>query len=295
MKKVLLLGSNGQLGSDIVRVSKGIEDIKLHPLTRADIDAEKDDVADKLAMHRDCDAVINCISYHKTDECEDYPEKTFQINSLFVLHLTRFCAENDITLFQISTDYVFDGEKNEPYAENNPVNPLNVYGAAKAVSEFLVRNYLSRHFVFRVSSLFGAAGASGKGGNFIETMLRLAKEKKPLKVIGDQYMSPTHTLDVARLIVEFIKSDVNAYGTYHCCNSGSCSWYEFAAEIFDLCGLDADLSETTYAEYKTRAVRPRYSVMNNSKVGGIYKMPHWREALKEYLKIKGHPVMAVKS
>ena len=96
-------------------------------------------------------------------------------------------------------------------------------------------------------------------------------------------------------IVEFIKSDVNAYGTYHCCNSGSCSWYEFAAEIFDLCGLDADLSETTYAEYKTRAVRPRYSVMDNSKVGEIYKMPHWQEALKEYLKIKGHPVMAVKS
>jgi len=279
--KVLILGSNGQLGSDLLEVFEG----KVIAFTRKEFDAQKDDI-NKLP--KDVDYIINCISYHKTDEVEDNSDKAFKINSSFVYELARFCSENDITLFHISTDYVFDGCKKSPYNEEDIPNPLNIYGLSKFSGEKAIQTYTDKYFIFRVSSLFGRAGASGKGGNFVTTMINLAKKNTPLKIIANQYMVPTHTLDIARVIKYFIDNRVDEYGIYHCVSDGSCSWYDFTKEIFNQIGLDYKIDKTTYEEYKTKAKRPKYSVLDNRKLSKYYKMPHWREALKEYLTLKGY-------
>lgn len=293
MKQVILLGSNGQLGTDVVHVFGADKNIQLTALTRSDIDAERHSVFDRLADYDDSDVIVNCISYHKTDECEDYPEKSFKINSLFVGELARFCAEFNILLIHISTDYVFGGKKSTPYLPDDPVSPLNVYGMSKVSGELYVKASKARYAIVRVSSLFGIAGVSGKGGNSVETMISLAKEGKPLKVIADQMMSPTHTLDVARALHALIVAEPEHSMTIHCCNSGSCSWYEFTREIFDKCNLEVDLIETAYAEYKTKAIRPKYSAMDNSSISKYFQMPDWKTALTEYLKAKGHLVGSV--
>ncbi len=293
MRRMALLGSNGQLGSDIRRAAQGYSNIDLLPLTRTEVDAESNDLMKALEICRGFDVIVNCISYHKTDECEDYPEKTFQVNALFVLKLAQFCSQHDTTLIQISSDYVFDGDRSQPYRENDPVNPLNIYGMSKAAGEFFVRQYVPRHFILRLSSLFGVAGASGKGGNFIETMLRLARADRSIKVIDDQYMSPTYAADVARVILKLVDNDVTDYGIYHCNNSGACSWYELAETIFDLCDLDPDLSRIKYDQYRTKAVRPRYSVMDNNRISRLVKIRGWQEALKDYLRVKGYFKLAV--
>lgn len=294
-KKVILLGSNGQLGSDIVREFLPVEEIELIALTRAEIDAEGDDVDAVLSDYTECDALVNCTSYHKTDECEDNPQKCFAINASFVLQLARFCSKNEMDLYQISTDYVFDGRSDSPYTENDPEAPLNVYGVSKAAGESFVRQYAPAHYILRVSSLFGVAGASGKGGNFVETMIKLARDGKKLSVIDDQFMSPTYTRDVARAILSLVVSGKADYGTYHCCNSGSCSWYQFTKAILSMSEIDADLSGVAFADYSFKAPRPFYSVMDNSRINRHFEMPPWEDALKRYLREKGHLVEAVNS
>ena len=280
--KVLLLGSNGQLGSDVVKVFRNSA-IELIKYTREDFDVLKDKID-----FPEVDYIVNCISYHKTDECEDFPDKAFKINSSFVYELAKYCELNDIILFHISTDYVFDGYKKSPYNEEDIPNPLNIYGISKFSGEKAIQNYLNKYFIFRVSSLFGEAGASGKGGNFVENMINLAKKEVPLKVISDQYMVPTHTLDIARVIKFFIENQIDEYGIYHVVSEGSCSWFDFTKEIFVQIGLNYNIEKTTYKEYQTKAVRPKYSVLDNRKLYKYCKMPHWKEALNKYLRIKGY-------
>ncbi len=278
--KVLVLGSNGQLGSDLLKINQNFISF-----TRKEFDVERDSI-EKLP--KNVDYIINCISYHKTDEVEDNPDKAFKINSSFVYELAKFCNKNNITLFHISTDYVFDGYKNSSYNEEDIPNPLNIYGLSKFSGEKAIINYMDKYFIFRVSSLFGRAGASGKGGNFVETMINLVKKNTPLNIIANQYMVPTHTLDIARAIKYFIDNQIDEYGVYHCVSNGSCSWFDFTKEIFNQIGLKYKIDKTTYEEYKTKAIRPKYSVLDNRKLSKYYKMPHWREALKEYLTLKGY-------
>lgn len=285
-KKILLLGANGQLGSDIRKVAADHANIELIAVTRKVLNVETDKIQDKLSKFLPVDYVINATSYHKTDECEDFPDKSFRVNASFPYELAKFCQHHDITLFHITTDYVFDGHKTEPYIETDVPNPINIYGLSKYAGEIAVRQYMEHYFIFRVSSLFGVAGASGKGGNFIETMLKMACEGKPIKVIDDQFMVPTHTLDIAKAILNFVIKDIRAYGIYHCVSNGFCSWYEFAAKIFELSGVKADLRPSLYADFKAKARRPKYSVLANAKLSSYVMMPSWENALKDYLCFK---------
>lgn len=286
MAKVIILGSNGQMGQDLVEVFQDSKH-EVVAITRNDFDAEMDSL-EKLSAYIGADYIINGISYHNTDECEDQLEKAFKLNVSFVYELSKFCHKNNMTLFHVTTDYVFSGEASKPYLEDDKLGPLSIYATSKATSEFIVKEYACKYFIFRVSSLFGRAGSGGRGQNFVETMIRLAKEGKSLKVIADQYMSPTHTLDIARAMRSFVDQNVSEYGIYHCCNSGSCSWFEFTKTIFESMGLRADLSQTSYDQYKTKAKRPKYSVLNNEKISKYYKMPNWKDALREYLKRKNY-------
>lgn len=287
MMKVVLLGSNGQLGTALKQTLKDPK-ITLMPLTRADIDADHDHPPDKLQPYADYDYLINCIAYHKVDQCEKNVDQSFAINGRLVLQLARFCAENDLTMIHISTDYVFDGRRRAAYTEDDLPSPLNVYGTSKLAGEAFVRAYAPRHFVLRVSSLFGQSADTGPGVNFVEKMVQAAREQQPLNVIDNQIMSPTYTVDAAMAIRGLIESGETAYGLYHGCNSGECSWFEFAQKIFDLTGLKADLTPASYDEFHTGATRPQFCSMDNTKLQRFVSMRPWPEALEEYLARKGY-------
>lgn len=287
--KVFILGARGQLGSDVVRVLRpGPYELIL--INREELDLEKENIAEQLRPYGKPHAVINCMSYHKTDECESFPDKCFRVNVSAVGELAKYCASQDAILFHFTTDYVFgdDPEHQRKWVESDPIGPLSIYGLSKAAGEMIVRAYLPRHFIFRVSSLFGVSGSNGKGGNFVETMIAKAALGQPLKVIADQIMVPTHTLDIARAVSSFLQKNVSDFGTYHCVSGGACSWFEFTSAIFEDCGMHPDLQPTDMQSFKTPARRPKYSALDNTRLSQYHKMPGWRAALREYLRLKGH-------
>jgi len=283
--KVIIIGANGQLGSELVKVLSGWD---LIPLTHADIDICDFVYTRKVLTESKPDIVINTAAFHRVDECEDQPEKAFWVNVYAVRKLAHFCAELDCCLVHMSTDYVFGGEKRTPYTEDDAPNPLNVYGVSKLAGEYFVRHICPKHFIIRTSGLYGVAGSSGKGGNFVETMIRLAKEGKPIRVVIDQVLTPTYTKDLAQKLKELLQTE--AYGLYHITNSGQCSWYEFAGKIFEFLGMKPDFSPTTSADFGAKAKRPAYSVLAHERLKqlGLDDLRPWPEALEAYLKEKGH-------
>jgi dTDP-4-dehydrorhamnose reductase len=281
--KIVILGSNGQLGSDLRKVLA--PNHELINSTSADINAAVD-VRSQLAPYSDVDYIINCIATTNVDGCEANPQQAFLVNSAFTLQLAQFCAANQITLIHISTDYIFDGTKPHAYLETDQPNPLNVYGLSKYAGEIAVKNYADKYFILRVSSLFGVAGASGKGGNFVTTMLKLSREKDSWTVINDQITCPTHTLDVARAIEALINQQVSECGVYNCVSSSSCSWFEFTQEILRQSGQDINkVKPISYKDYAFKAMRPQYAILDSTKIARYYVMPDYKSALSEYLSL----------
>ena len=290
--KTLLIGANGQLGTDICATWPATD---LVALTIDDIDVtNRDRVFDVVAAHKP-DLVLNTAAFHNVDVCESEPAQAFAVNAIAVQHLADACAEHDATLLHMSTDYVFGGHARRAYSESDAPDPINVYGASKAAGEMVIRQRLPRHYIIRSSGLFGVAGAAGKGGNFVETMLRLARDGKPITVVDDQVLSPTFTPDLARKLFELVHTGL--YGTYHITGSGSCSWFEFARAIFDECSLTPDPSPTTTAAFGAKARRPAYSVLSNDAIAraGLTPLRPWREGLRDYLVRKGHVAAAAAS
>lgn len=284
MAKVVILGSNGQLGSDLRKVLA--PNHELVNSTSADINAAAADVSLQLASYVDADYIINCIATTNVDGCESNPQQAFLVNSAFAVQLAQFCTLNQIILIHISTDYVFDGTNPNAYLENDQPNPLNVYGLSKYAGEIAVKAYADKYFILRVSSLFGIAGASGKGGNFVTTMLRLVREKDSWTVISDQITCPTHTLDVARAIEALIKQQVSDYGIYNCVSSSACSWFEFTQEILRQNGQDVSkVKPISYKDYAFKALRPQYAILDSTKIAPYYVMPDYKSALSEYLSL----------
>ncbi len=286
--KVAVIGSNGQLGSDLCRQLTSGQLIAL-----AHSDVEITDISSvKRALQR-CspDIVINTAAFHRVDDCEDDPDKAFLINAIGARNVAVVAEEIGAKLVHISTDYVFGGEpqaRNAPYTEFDTPVPPNTYGRSKLAGEDFVRHLCRKHFIVRVSALFGTAGSSGKGGNFIETMIRLAKERPQLTVVNDQVFSPTYTRDLADKIAWLITTDY--YGTFHITNRGTCSWFDFATEILKQAGLSTPVLPITSDQYPQKATRPRYSVLDNYhlRLLGADDMRPWQEALTDYLKSKGH-------
>lgn len=225
------------------------------------------------------DIIINTAAFHNVPECEKNPEKAFLVNSVGVKNLVDICRENNITLIYISTDYVFDGRKNSPYDEEDIPNPLNVYGVSKLAGEFLAKK-TEKHYIIRVASLFGISGCRAKGGsNFVKTMINFAKTRERVEVTSNIICSPTYTLDAAFKIREIVEEKF-PYGVYHVTNSGSCSWYEFAKEIFRLIGANIEVKERIESEESAGVKRPLYSALTSKK---LKPLRHWKEALKAYL------------
>jgi dTDP-4-dehydrorhamnose reductase len=276
----LLIGANGQLGREL-RYS--FNDHDLVPLTHADCEVtDPARVRDTFRKYRP-ELILNTAAYHRVDECEDHPARAFAVNAIVVRDLTIAAKEIGSVLVHFSTDYVYDGRQRRPYRETDPPGPLSVYATSKLAGEYFVRAILERHFVIRTCGLYGLAGSRGKGGNFIETMLRLAAEGREIRVVDDQVLTPTSAKELARKVRQLVET--RAYDLYHITNNGACSWYEFAAAIFEMVGLAPRLQQTTSAAFGARAKRPAYSVLDNANLRsvGLDDLRDWRDALKEYL------------
>ena len=287
--KVVVLGPNGQLGSDIFAANaRNGGGIDIDGVGRDALDVTNLDRIEGVLGPMSFDALVNCTSYHKTDEVEKNASPAFTINAHAVQRMATVCAGKGARFVHISTDYVFSGDATKPYVEEDRPGPLNVYGASKLMGEGLARNAHEDTLVLRVASLFGVAGASGKGGNFVETMIRVGKEKGELRVVDDITMSPTATEDVARALLKMLRAETPP-GIYHVVNSEPATWCRFATEIVKGAGVRAEVTPVTSEEFPTVAARPPYSVLDNEKVGGVLEgMPSWRDALQRYLRAKGH-------
>ena len=278
--RILITGARGQLGTELQRSLAGHE---LIPCTRDDLDVtEKHKVYGLLDDHRP-DAVINTAAYHKVDECESHPGKTFVVNAFGPWHLAMACRMHDAKLVHISTNFVFDGAADRPYREDDLPGPLNVYGTAKLSGEYLVRSTWDRHFIVRTTGLFGRSEGGGKGYNFVEAMIRVGMERREVMVVSDQVMAPTSTSDLARTLAELVTTD--AFGTYHVTSGGACSYCEFTRTIYRKTGIDAVVKPTTTEAYGAPAARPLFTVLDNARVRslGITEMPSWEDALDGYL------------
>ena len=289
--RVLLLGPNGQLGRDILRAhGKSGGGFDLLPLARDKLDVAEPGAVERVLGGLDFDAAVNCAAYTRVDEVEDNATPAFAVNAHAAAAMARVCASKRARLVHISTDYVFGGdvERASPLREDDPTAPVSVYGASKAMGETLARLASDDVVILRVASLFGVAGAGGKGGNFVETMIRAGREKGALRVVDDQTMSPTSTADVARIIVRML-TDGCVPGLYHAVNAGSATWFDFACEIIRRAGVEATVTPCATGEYPVRAARPRYSVLDNAKVSAAFgTMPPWQDALARYLHAKGY-------
>ena len=287
--KVILLGPKGQLGRDITRAHEQAgEPFTLLPLPREQLDLVAPEAAAQVLEGLEFDALVNCAACHNTDEVEDNANPAFAVNARAVGVLARVCAKRGARFIHISTDYVFGGDRGraQPLREDDPIAPVNVYGASKALGENLARLEGGDVVILRVASLFGVAGANGKGGNFVETMIRLGREKGALQVVDDQIMSPTATADVAAAILRILTRGCSA-GTYHAVNSGAASWFEFAQAILRSAAISGTVTPCSSEDYSTRAMRPRYSALDNAKfAAAVGPMPTWQDALGRYLQAR---------
>jgi dTDP-4-dehydrorhamnose reductase len=276
----LLIGANGQLGTEL---RERFQDHDLVSLTHADFELTDPVQTREVFARIRPELVLNTAAYHLVDECEDFPERAFAVNALAVRTLAIAAQEIGAVLVHFSTDYVFDGRQRRPYREADPPGPLSVYAASKLAGEYFVRGIMERHYVVRTCGLYGVAGIGRERGNFVETMLRLARDGREIRVVGDQVLTPTSAKDLATKIRQLVET--GRYGLYHITNSGECSWYQFARTIFELSGLQPPLSETTSAAYGAKAARPPYSVLDHHhlRLLGLDAMRPWRDALAAYL------------
>jgi dTDP-4-dehydrorhamnose reductase len=277
---VLLFGANGQLGSDIVRLWDDPA-VQLVGLTRADGDVTDPEAVRRLLSDNAPDVVINTTAFHNLPVCETDPDTCFRVNVIGGRNIAAAAADCGASIVQISTDYVFDGSKRTPYLENDARRAVNVYGSIKIATEDIVRQENPEHLIVRVSGLYGLAGSAGKGGNFVETMLRLAREGNPVRVVADQTTAPTNTAEIAESLLPLVKQRLR--GVVHLAAAEGTNWHAFASAIFELAGLSSDLQPVTTAEFGGPVKRPMYSVLGTSVAP---PMRHWRAGLERYMREK---------
>lgn len=284
--KVLLIGANGQLGTDLRKTNPGHD---LVGLTHADGDITDAGRMEELIRTHKPETVINTAAYHRVDDCEDYPEKAFRGNVLGPRVLAGACAQARSRLVHYSTDYVFDGRKRLPYCESDRPGPLGMYGVTKLGGEYLVQATSENNIIIRTAGLFGVAGSSGKGGNFVETILARGRKDERVRVVDDMIVSPTYSLDLARATWTLLERDAPG-GIYHVTNGGTCSWFEFTRKIFTLLEVSTPLEPIRAADTGRKARRPLFSALGSERFPEL-KIPPlrvWQEAVRAYLIEKGH-------
>jgi dTDP-4-dehydrorhamnose reductase len=285
--KLLIIGSAGQLGSDFVKLSESGPRHTVIPVDFPQIDIRDRASVESVVKDSAPDAVVNCAAFTAVDDCETNGEAAFALNAHACENLALAAKAASSLLVHIGTDYVFDGAAAVPYTESSPANPQTVYGKSKLRGEEIIASlYGDGSMVFRLAWLYGANGA-----NFVKTIRRAAlscqRENKPLRVVNDQFGTPTWTVSVCRQILSVI--DSGERGVFHATCEGECSWFDFAKEIVFAYGIGAEVLPCTTGEFPRPAPRPRYSVLENArlKAMGANIMPGWREAFGEFLSTEG--------
>jgi len=284
---VAVIGADGQLGSDVVAAFTAHGDA-VRALTHSHIEITDLNSVAAVLEEIQPDLIINAAAFHQIEKCEREPSKAFAVNSLGSRNLAIEAQRLGATLIHVSTDYVFDGNKGSPYTENDIPRPLNAYGITKLAGEHFVRANTAKHFVVRTSGLYGKSPCRGKGGlNFIELMLKLAKERGEVRVVDNEIVSPTSTAELAEQLVYLSRS--NSYGLYHATAEGHCSWYELAQEIFAQSGVPVRLKVAGPEEFPAKVPRPRYSALENQslKDRGLNIFRPWQLGLHTYLAGRG--------
>lgn len=277
--KVLVTGSKGQVGAEIVELLKR-EGFTVYGYGRDVLDVKNLEQVENLMHTVNPNVVIHSAAYTNVDKAESEENIAFSVNAYGTRNIAVASEQIGAKLVYLSTDFVFDGAEEEPYNEFTSTNPLSVYGKSKLAGEQFVQHFHSRFFIVRTSWVFGKYGK-----NFVQTMLQLALRNQPLTVVDDQLGSPTYAHDLAKIILQLIQT--NKFGVYHVSNAGECSWFDFAEAIFKEANLDVTLTPCKSKDYIQQAQRPAYSVLDNMalRINGFQELRHWKEALKEYIQI----------
>ncbi|MED3574798.1 dTDP-4-dehydrorhamnose reductase [Cytobacillus praedii] len=274
--KVLITGGTGQLGSDIGELLLK-QRYQVYSFSKKELDVSNYEQVEKTINEIKPDVVIHSAAYTKVDLSEDNQDTAYLVNAIGTRNIAIACEVIQAKLVYISTDYVFDGNKQGRYNEFDIPTPINVYGSSKLAGENMVKDFHSQYFIVRTSWLYGE-----NGNNFVKTMLNLAENSRRINVVNDQSGSPTWTVDVAIKVSELIKTKL--YGVYHVTNSGECTWYEFASKIFELAQKKVDLVPVSSEEFVQKANRPKNSVLDHMglRLNDFSEMRHWGDALEEY-------------
>jgi dTDP-4-dehydrorhamnose reductase len=281
MKKVLITGANGQLAKCIAHRSAHSGNMELIFMSREDLDIENEAAVSELFQKNRFTHCINTAAYTNVEKAESNKASAFGVNSEGAKNIANSCSHNGVILLHISTDYVFNGEKERPYTETDTTDPINVYGASKLKGEMHVRTHCKEHFIFRTSWLY-----SQYGHNFLNTILKYSAEKKPLTITTQQTGTPTNANDLADMLLTVISEDKREFGLYHYANEGKATWYDFARAILTHTGRIDDTILAKTDHYRTFAARPAFSVLDTSKLNrtlGI-KTVDWNLSLQQLLK-----------
>jgi dTDP-4-dehydrorhamnose reductase len=281
---VLITGAGGQLGQSIQSVAGNYPDIHFIFCSSSDLDITNKNSCESVFKISKPDYCINAAAYTAVDKAESDPEKARLINVIGAKNLAEVCKNFDTTLMHISTDFVFDGNKSTPYTEEDDTNPQSVYGQTKLDGEKAIQEILEKYFIIRTSWVY-----SQFGNNFMKTILRLAKERTSLSIVSDQIGTPTNALDLAEVLIKIIlvsslsfgEARGKAFGIYNFSNEGSCSWFDFAQKILEKNGINIDLQPIPTISYPTPAQRPKYSVLDKSKIKSTFgiEIKNWEVSL----------------
>ena len=276
--KVLVTGAKGQLGQDVLCLLEN-QPWEVYGFGREELDITNEEQVREKVLSIKPDIIIHTAAYTQVDQAESDEETAFKVNAEGTKYLAQAAEAVEAKFCYVSTDYVFDGTTNKPYKADDQTNPQTVYGRSKLVGEQYTQEYCSKSYIVRTSWVFGLYG-----NNFVKTMLRLAEEKKELGVVHDQVGSPTYTTDLASFIINLVQTD--KYGVYHGSNSGVCSWYEFAKEIFEQSNIEIVVNPLTTEDFPRPAARPKYLVLDKGMIeeSGFEPFQDWKKALKDFLK-----------
>lgn len=278
MKKIIVTGCNGQLGRAVNLKFQNNGEIEFVNTDVGELDITDIDKVMELVRQVKPYAIINCAAHTGVDACEDEWDKAYKINAIGPRNLSIAASETGAKMIHVSTDYVFNGRADRPYTEFDKTDPQGAYGVTKLAGENMVRDFADRYFILRTAWLYG------DGKNFVKTMLRLSESNDKVRVVGDQVGSPTSARELAAAIAQLIFTE--NYGIFHATCEGSCSWAQFAEEIFKKAGKKTVVETITTEEFGAKAPRPAYSILENYmlKLTTDYRFADWHDALDEYMR-----------
>ncbi|MCA5004079.1 dTDP-4-dehydrorhamnose reductase [Sphingobacterium bovistauri] len=280
MKKILITGANGQVGSELKDVFKDRVDLDTFFLDRNQLPLDQTAIIQDIFGMYQPDVIIHCAAYTAVDKAETEQDMADKVNHLASEEIAIYCRLNNVKLIAISTDYVFDGESSQPMLEDAPVAPINTYGITKLKGEQAIKKWQPESIIIRTSWVY-----SVYGNNFVKTMVRLMNEREEISVIDDQIGSPTYALDLAKAVAHILDGEQWIPGIYHFSNEGEISWYDFAAEIKNIKGIDCKINPIPTASYPTPAKRPKFSLLDKKKIKETFGVvvPEWKKSLRYML------------